>query len=113
MNIEKWIAENGFSAHDEAPWVVKADDLRALFAGKVLVPVEPTDAMIDALYPGSGEHTCRDLYKAAGGVFSAEAVAHMDKEDGTLQWLPHNQTVKPGDYLYLRIPFSPAQERTE
>jgi hypothetical protein len=29
-----------------------------------IVPVEPTDAMIDALFPGSGEHTCRELYKA-------------------------------------------------
>lgn len=41
---------------------------------------------------------------------SAVPVAHMDKADGTLQWLPHTQTVKPGDYLYLRGPFAPAQE---
>jgi hypothetical protein len=32
--------------------------------GKVLVPVEPTDAMVDALFPGTGTHTCRELYKA-------------------------------------------------
>jgi hypothetical protein len=32
--------------------------------GKALVPVEPTDAMIDALFPGTGTHTCRELYKS-------------------------------------------------
>jgi len=64
--LEKWIEQNLFSAISggEIYGVVSVDDLRALFAGKVLVPVEPTDAMIDALFPGSGEHTCRDLYKA-------------------------------------------------
>jgi len=43
-------------------------------------------------------------------AMSAEAVAHMDKEDGTLQWLPHNQTVEPGAYLYLRNSSAMAQE---
>lgn len=43
---------------------VQQKRVEELFAGKVLVPVEPTDAMVDALYPGTGAHTCRDLYQA-------------------------------------------------
>jgi hypothetical protein len=64
--IETWIKAN--STHNaqvtDLGAVVLVKDLRDLFAGKVLVPVEPTDAMIDALFPGTGTHTCRELYKA-------------------------------------------------
>jgi hypothetical protein len=54
--LEKWIAERqfgftrtymGMSSTNQAIFV---DDLRALFDGKVLVPVEPTPRMLDALY---------------------------------------------------------------
>ena len=43
---------------------VYTDDLREWMAGHARVPVEPTDAMIDALFPGEGEHIVRDLYRA-------------------------------------------------
>ena len=68
MNIEKWIEDYEISIcglpANERTVTLKISALHALFAGKVLVPVEPTDAMIDALFPGTGTHTCRELYKA-------------------------------------------------
>jgi hypothetical protein len=46
--LEKWIAENCFCAGEcsSGASVVAPNDLRALFAGKVLVPVEPTPEMV-------------------------------------------------------------------
>ncbi len=52
-----------------------------LFAGKVLVPVEPTNEMVDALYPGTGAHTCRDLYQAMLAA-SQEQVSATAREVG-------------------------------
>ncbi len=44
--LEKWIAANEFNQlPGEKPFAVRSEDLRALFAGKVLVPVEPTELM--------------------------------------------------------------------
>ena len=62
--LEKWLDEHEYQPDHFLGTVVRLQDLRALFDGKVLVPVEPTDAMVDALYPGTGAHTCRDLYQA-------------------------------------------------
>jgi hypothetical protein len=56
--LEKWIAERqfgftrtymGMSSTNQA---ILVDDLRALFDGKVLVPVEPTPAMLEAIAEG-------------------------------------------------------------
>ncbi len=59
--LEKWIDEALLGQDDLC---IDIDKIRELYDGKVLVPVEPTDAMVDALYPGTGAHTCRDLYQA-------------------------------------------------
>jgi hypothetical protein len=66
MNIEKWINHNEDLAAEfsNGDYVISSYKLRELLSGKVLVPVEPTDAMVDALYPGTGAHTCRGLYQA-------------------------------------------------
>jgi hypothetical protein len=52
MTLEQLIEEKAFptSQQPSAPMVIRVDDLRALFDGKVLVPVEPTERMLDALY---------------------------------------------------------------
>jgi len=70
--LEAWINDKACPLyfHDEenddgySGRAIMVSELEKLFAGKVLVPVEPTDAMVDALYPGTGAHTCRDLYQA-------------------------------------------------
>jgi hypothetical protein len=38
--LEKWMASCQFWCHESSAFVVSKDDLRELFAGKVLVPVE-------------------------------------------------------------------------
>jgi len=38
--LEKWAASCQFWCHESSAFVVSKDDLRELFAGKVLVPVE-------------------------------------------------------------------------
>jgi hypothetical protein len=52
--LEKWLVENCFCAGDCSSdcYVVAPNDLRDLFAGKVLVPVEPTPAMLEAIAEG-------------------------------------------------------------
>ena len=50
MNIEKWINHNEDLAMEfsNGDYVISSYKLRELLSGKVLVPVEPTDAMIRA-----------------------------------------------------------------
>jgi len=47
--LEKWIKEHSYRCdkHGTKDFAY-IDDLRALFDGKVLAPVEPTEAMLDA-----------------------------------------------------------------
>jgi hypothetical protein len=48
--LEKWIKENEFNQiAGERPFVVRSEDLRALFDGKVLVPVDTSDKVGAAL----------------------------------------------------------------
>jgi hypothetical protein len=60
--LEQYIANNAVIG--DFGDCVSVTSLRRFLDGKVLVPVEPTDAMVDALFPGTGTHTCRELYKA-------------------------------------------------
>jgi hypothetical protein len=49
--LEKWINHNEDLAAEfsNGDYVISSYKIRALFAGKVLVPVEPTEAMLKAM----------------------------------------------------------------
>jgi hypothetical protein len=84
--LEKWIDKNEALAGEFSSGlsVVPSYKLIALFDNKVLVPVEPTDAMIDALFPGTGTHTCRELYKAMLAALEVgELQAIIDNKENT------------------------------
>lgn len=91
MNAElkKWLNDNSENLCQRGSYGESGDSVSAvrlssicdLFDGKVLVPVEPTDAMVDALYPGTGAHTCRDLYQAMLAA-SQEQVSATAREVG-------------------------------
>jgi TATA-box binding protein (TBP) (component of TFIID and TFIIIB) len=50
--LEAWLDEHEYQPDHFLGTVVRIKDLRALFEGKVLVPVEPTEAMLEAIAEG-------------------------------------------------------------
>lgn len=64
QDVDEFIAATGFETSHTSGKLIRADNLRAWMAGHARVPVEPTDAMLDAMIPGSGVHKVGDLYRA-------------------------------------------------
>ena len=60
IDFDYWVG-----THDKIKKLAQASQPTAQGVdGMVMVPVEPTDAMIEALFPDSGAHTTKGLYKA-------------------------------------------------